>query len=152
MRGTIVVVDDDTDSGSLIAEILALRGFVTHSASSGRECLVQLGREPVDVVMTDLCMRGMSGFELCREIRELHPDVLVIALTGDLSRESANEALAAGAYEILHKPATVAVLDVVLLRAISLVRMRREVRGTLAAAGTEETGPPERTIRERSIA
>ncbi|CAN5816561.1 hypothetical protein BH11MYX3_BH11MYX3_15270 [soil metagenome] len=129
MRGKILVVDDDPDSGSLIAQILSLRAFDAGSVGSARECLEQLNLATFDVVITDVRMPVMSGIELCRAIRDLHPDILVVVITGDPSRDSASEATAAGAYDYIYKPVTIGLLDVVLVQATSLARLRREVSG-----------------------
>jgi DNA-binding NtrC family response regulator len=154
MRGTVLVVDDDVDSASLLAEILAVRDFTAEYAASAQECLDQLTRRIVDVVVTDLRMPEMSGIELCRVIRDLHPDVLVVAITGDLSRNAADEALAAGAYDYISKPIKVAMLDAVVGQASTLVQLRREVLRSREGSGSsireEQPWPPAARVRERS--
>ena len=152
MRGRVLIVDDDPDSGALMAEILALRDFDAQCARTGQECLDQLARGTFDVVVTDVRMPEMSGIELCRALRELHPDMLVIVFTGDISHAVAQEALAAGAYDFLSKPVKIAVLDAVLVQAISLVQMRREVlrlRDSNAPPSppTEQQAPANRTLQ-----
>ncbi len=127
MRGTILFVDDDDDTASMLAEILTLRGFAASWVTSAEACLQQLSGTAIDVVITDVRMSGMSGIELCGLLHDHHPEVVTIVVTGDLTRNRAREARNAGAYEFLAKPIKIADLDAVLTRAASIGQLRREV-------------------------
>ncbi len=137
MRGTILCVDDDRDSASMLAEILTLRGFATSWVTSAEECLHELTAVAVDVVVTDVRMAGISGIELCGILRDRHPHVVNIVVTGDLARNRAHEAMQAGAYQVLGKPIRIAELDSVLTKAASLAQLRRAI---LTPALTSEDG------------
>jgi CheY-like chemotaxis protein len=60
-QGTILIVDDDSDTASVLAEALCRRGFATSWVCSARECLDHLAHEAVDVVVTDIQMPESSG-------------------------------------------------------------------------------------------
>jgi two-component system response regulator HydG len=74
------------------------------SACSASEGLAMLERMPVDIVLTDLRMAGMSGLEFLDELRKVDPDVFVIMMSGYGSVESAVEAMKRGACDFLKKP------------------------------------------------
>ena len=126
-KGTILVVDDDSDTASVLAEALRRRGFATSWVCSARECLDRLAQEPVDVVVTDIQMPESSGIELCRELGERHPDVVPLVITGQSRLDMANAAIRAGAYDFITKPVTIDALEVAVSRAIAHLGIRREV-------------------------
>src|SRR5678816_1152265 len=103
-NGTILIVDDDNDTAMLLRDLLRKRGLNVTAVSSARECLEQLRRHPADVVMTDVQMPGMSGIDLCVTLRERHPDLLPIIITGHDDLETAIAAIRAGAFDFITKP------------------------------------------------
>ena len=115
---TIVVVDDDPDARGLLQELLERRGYRAVAVSSGDECLAYLHGDAADLVITDLLMPGISGIELCRELRARHPHLRAIVLTGLADHETA--AISAGACDVLRKPITTDLLDVVIRRALAV--------------------------------
>jgi len=114
---SIVVVDDEEDSGSLLRDLLERRGYRATAVRSGDECLEYLGREIAHVIITDMVMPGMSGIDLCRELRIRHPALRAIVLTGAADLDPAG-ALRAGASEVLTKPVKTDVLDSAIRRAL----------------------------------
>ena len=66
---TLLVIDDDPGISSLLVEYLGSRGFTVESESSGSDGLQRLARGGVDLVVLDVMMPGMDGFETCRAIR-----------------------------------------------------------------------------------
>jgi CheY-like chemotaxis protein len=87
----VLVVDDDMLVAGMTAELLEEIGYDTVVASSAVQALDLLGRiAPIDAVLTDLVMPGMSGEELLRQLRVSHPTLPVIVATGydDLLRKS----------------------------------------------------------------
>ncbi len=66
---TLLVIDDDKGISSLLVEYLGSRGFAVESASSGMDGLERLARGGIDLVVLDVMMPGMDGFETCRAIR-----------------------------------------------------------------------------------
>jgi two-component system sensor histidine kinase/response regulator len=122
-EGRVLVVDDMAVNVRLLTGILKLAGYDVLTAGSGREALDHLQTSPVDVVLLDVMMPEMDGFEVCRRIKAQNlflPVVMVTALqeTGDRVT-----ALEAGADDFLTKP--VDEIEV-LARVKSLVRLKRQ--------------------------
>jgi two-component system, OmpR family, response regulator RegX3 len=117
-KTTIVVVDDDDDTSALLRELLERRGYRAVAVSSGHRCLELLHAEVADVAIVDLQMPGMSGLELCRELRAHHPDVVAIVLTARADLSCADDAARAGARDTLVKPARISRLERAIGRAL----------------------------------
>jgi two-component system sensor histidine kinase/response regulator len=132
-EGRILVVDDMPVNVRLLAGILKLAGYEVVTASSGHEALDQFHSHAIDVVLLDVMMPDMDGFEVCQQIKEealFLPVVMVTALQETADRV---KALEAGADDFLTKP--VDELEVV-ARVKSLVRLKRQ-RDELERAYTE---------------
>ena len=102
----ILLVDDVPMNLKVLAAMLKQMGFETRTAISGQEALEQIGKEPPDVVLTDLWMPGMGGVELVDAIRKdpRYNHVILIAITADTEADK-NFSLR-GFNEILFKPIT----------------------------------------------
>jgi DNA-binding NtrC family response regulator len=104
-HGRILVVDDDPLLLDTLREILATGGYDAHAAADGRAALAHLADARPDVVITDVKMPGFDGFALLRAVRERHPGMPVILLTGEGSVEMALRAVREeGAYHFFEKP------------------------------------------------
>jgi CheY-like chemotaxis protein len=84
----ILVVDDDEDVRHSLSEIIRLDGYRVTGASSGEEALALLEKGPASLVLTDLMMPDMNGWQLLRAIKTGHPEVLVAVITGYISEQS----------------------------------------------------------------
>jgi DNA-binding response OmpR family regulator len=102
----IMVVDDDADTVSILARHLQREGFVAIEAVSGVEC-IRLAREnPVDVILLDLMMPAMDGFQVCRKLKE-HPstaEIPVIMITARDDLDARAEGMRLGVSDFLAKP------------------------------------------------
>jgi class 3 adenylate cyclase/CheY-like chemotaxis protein len=119
----VLVVDDVALNVKLLADLLAVKGYRTSTATSGPEALASIAAEPPDLVLLDVMMPGMSGYDVCRAIRAdpaqaMLPVVLVTAL--DPAEERA-KGLDAGADDFLSKPVSQSEL---LARVRSLLRIK----------------------------
>jgi adenylate cyclase len=65
----ILVVDDTPQNIRVMEAILAPRGYTIRTSASGSEALLQIAAEPPDLVLLDLVMPGMSGLDVCRQLR-----------------------------------------------------------------------------------
>ena len=104
MQGTVLAVDDDQANLDSLERILAREGWRFLRAASGPSALELLRGEPVDVVLTDLMMPGMSGQELLRGVRAIAPEVEIVLMTAYGTVEAAVAAMKDGAYDFLTKP------------------------------------------------
>ncbi len=119
----VLVVDDTPQNVKLLADILGAKGFVAITAASGEEALAKLAAERPDLVLLDVMMPGLSGYDVCRRIRAepataLLPVVLVTSLDPHQERVKGIEA---GADDFLSKPIHQAEL---LARVRSLLRIK----------------------------
>jgi class 3 adenylate cyclase len=106
MNERILVVDDTPANVKLLADILTARGYVALTAQSGEEGLAKVAAEAPDLVLLDVMMPGLSGYDVCRRLRAdpataLLPVVLVTSLDPQAERV---KGLEAGADDFLPKP------------------------------------------------
>jgi DNA-binding response OmpR family regulator len=132
----VLVVDDIGANLRLLDAVLTPRGFLVDTAATGAEALERLAELPIDVVLLDVNMPGMTGYEVCRRIREdertrLLPVVMVTAAP----EEERVRALEAGADDFLRQPLEQAEL---LARVRSLSRLKR-YHDTMARQAAELT-------------
>jgi len=131
----ILVVDDTPQNVKLLADLLAVKGYAVVTAATGAEALDKVEVERPDLVLLDVVMPGMSGYEVCRKIREtpataILPVVMVTALDPAQERIKGIEA---GADDFLSKPINQAEL---LARVRSLLRIK-ELHDTIQAQATQ---------------
>lgn len=100
----ILVADDEVMMRNLILKILESEGYQITMASSGDEALAMLKENNYDMLLTDVKMPGMSGFELLKQVKENWPDMAVIVMTGYGDAYTIKEALLLGADEYVSKP------------------------------------------------
>jgi CheY-like chemotaxis protein len=100
----ILLVDDDVDTCQNLSDILTDLGYRVDSAHDGPSALELVRKTPYDVALLDLKMPGMDGLELYREIKRLSAGTVAMLVTAYASHDTAEEALAAGAWQVLSKP------------------------------------------------
>jgi adenylate cyclase len=122
-EATILVVDDLAQNIRLLEAVLAPRGYVVASATSGSEALAHVRSKPVDLVLLDIVMPGMDGHEVCRRLRAdeatRYLPIVMITASGEQEKVAAIEA---GADDFIAKPFDQAEL---LARVRSLLRIKR---------------------------
>ncbi len=121
----ILLVDDQRDILRLLhstLETLKNPELEIMEAPSGEEALLSAGRHPIDLLVTDYFLPGMSGIELMHKIRIRHPNVKVILISGMTERKARDEMLNAGAIALFDKPIPLADFLDVVERSLGLVR------------------------------
>ena len=101
---TILVVDDEVDTCRNLSDILTDLGYRVDIAFDGFSALELVRKNPYDIALLDLKMPGMDGLTLYREMRKLRSSTVAIVVTAYASKATAEEALAAGAWQVLAKP------------------------------------------------
>jgi DNA-binding NtrC family response regulator len=104
---SVLLVDDEPAFLDTLSKRLALRRLQVATAGSAKEALAALGQQPVDVVVLDVKMPGMDGIATTRAIKDAHPLVEVILLTGHANLEASVEGMAMGAFDYLIKPVNI---------------------------------------------
>ena len=122
---TVLVVDDERDSLDLVLQVLSETGARVQAATSGEEALRAIARERPDILISDIGMPLMDGFELIRRVRGLRDaraaGLPAIALTAFSRREDQQHALEAGFDEYMAKPLRPAAL----LQMVAAIARRR---------------------------
>jgi DNA-binding NtrC family response regulator len=113
----VLLVDDEGSVRMTLAANLELEGFEVVEASNGRSALEVVGREPIDLVLTDVRMPGMNGVELFRCLRQERPGVPVVLMTAFALEDLVEAAVGEGAFTVLPKPFTVDHVVATLVRA-----------------------------------
>ncbi len=104
MKARILVVEDEPRIAQFVVEGLEEEGYDVRWASRGEEGLEIAQIWPADVVVLDIRLPGMSGLEVCRELRRMYPEASILMLTALDAIEDRVEGLRAGADDYLPKP------------------------------------------------
>lgn len=106
MKYTAVIVDDFENTRFVIGLTLSMEGFNVLKAESGEEALKLFNGQPIDLLITDLNMPGMTGIELTSRIREKpeYRRLPILMLTTETDAAKKNEATIAGVTAIIKKP------------------------------------------------
>jgi two-component system, cell cycle sensor histidine kinase and response regulator CckA len=103
-RPRIVITDDEPRMTDSLKILLGDKGYDIETFQNGRDALDYLGTTDCDLVLMDVMMPVMNGFEALSYLKDHHPEVTVIIMTGQASIDSAIRALRGGAYDYLCKP------------------------------------------------
>ena len=103
-RGRILIVEDEKSMREVLKILLEGERYEVVSASDGLEGLSYLANDIFDLVITDIKMPKVDGFELLKKTKEISPDTIVIMITAFGTTEAAIEAMKSGAYDYINKP------------------------------------------------
>jgi DNA-binding NtrC family response regulator len=103
-KANILVVDDEKDICKALSILLTKEGYSVKEAYNGEEALELIKKENFDVVMTDIRMEKVDGFEVLKQTQKISPETSVIMMTAFASVGSAVEAMRAGAVDYITKP------------------------------------------------
>ena len=100
----ILVVDDEPNIRGALVTLLEKKGYAVQGVGSGNDALERLESAPVDLVLTDLKMPGITGMDFIHRLNTAWPDTEVIVMTAYGSIDTAVTAMRSGAYDYLTKP------------------------------------------------
>jgi DNA-binding NtrC family response regulator len=100
----VLVVEDDDDVRAILAVFLGDKGFHVKLAESGHRALEIMGEEPVDLILSDVRMPGMTGMDLLRTVKERDPEIQLVLMSAYSCVRDAVEAIQLGAADYVEKP------------------------------------------------
>lgn len=103
-KANILVVDDEKDICMALNILLTKDGHVVKEAHNGEQAIERIKKEDFDIILTDIKMGKMDGFEVLKEAQKISPETSVIMMTAFASVGSAVEAMRAGATDYITKP------------------------------------------------
>ena len=126
----ILVVDDEPRIREACRIVLEESGYHVTLAPDGSEVLRLIEAEHFDIILLDLMMPILSGFDVLSKVKSLHPDTIVIIITGYATLDHSVEAMKKGAFDFIPKPFTPDHLRVVVAKAIEHTRALRDIMET----------------------
>ena len=127
--GVVLVVDDEPGVRAALTQVLQRLGYMVVTAESGEEALQRLQENPVEVIISDQHMPGLSGIDLLKLVRVRHPRVVRIMLTADKDPDVPIRSINEGeVYRFVRKPWNNNDLRTVLSFAFEIARLEQEKR------------------------
>jgi len=130
MSADILIVDDEADIRELVAGILEDEGYRTRVARNSDQAIAAVEERRPHLIFLDIWLQGskLDGMQILDAIKERHPEVPVVMISGHGNIETAVAAIKKGAYDFIEKPFKADRLVLVASRALEASRMRRELR------------------------
>lgn len=122
----VLFVDDDPVTGEIMQRHCNGTDFNCSVFQSANQCLEKFSQDGADLVVTDLRMPEMNGFDLLNELRQIDPEIPVLVMTGYSSVENAVEAMKRGANDFIKKPFDFQELRLTIERTIKAQKLRNE--------------------------
>ncbi len=126
-KGKILIVEDEKSMREVLGILLEGEGYDVTLAAGGIDGISLLNKDIFDMVITDINMPKVNGFEILKKVRETSPDTLVIMITAFGTTESAIEAMQLGAYDYIHKPFKIDEIRLVVKKALEKRKLSEEV-------------------------
>ncbi len=102
----VLIVDDEETLLSMLKETFTSEGYECETATSAESALEHISNTPFDIMLTDISLPGMKGFELTVQAKKMRPEMAVIIMTGYIDDFSYDSAIEAGASDFIKKPFT----------------------------------------------
>ena len=134
---TVLIADDEPNIRKSLGRVLSLEGYKVLDAAHGREVLEVLQKRLVDLLLLDVLMPEMDGLEALAALRETHPELPVVMMSGNATIESAVQATKMGALDFLEKPLSTDKLLITVRNALRFARLQKENAELSARAGGE---------------
>jgi two-component system, sensor histidine kinase and response regulator len=124
----VFVIDDDEIIRLSCEQILKKSGYKVETFSSGHEGIERLKQVRPPLLVVDIKMPELDGFEVIKIVRKLDPDVVIVVITGYATIETAVDAMKMGAYDFLPKPFTPSELRLIIDRGFERWRLAQEAQ------------------------
>lgn len=128
----VLLVDDEVDFIQTLSERLAIRDMPSFPVSSGREALEIMDRDHPEVMVLDLKMPGIDGYEVLRKTKEKSPETEIIILTGHGNETDRERCMELGAFAYLEKPADIDLLTKTMKEAYENIQKKTSQNETSA--------------------
>ncbi len=126
-KSKILVIEDEKNMREILKILLEGEGYEVSTARDGTEGLGWLNRDIFDLIITDIKMPGVDGFQILKKAQEITPETFVIMITAFGTTESAIEAMKFGAYDYIHKPFKIDEIRLVVKNALEKRKLIGEV-------------------------
>jgi signal transduction histidine kinase len=124
----ILLIEDEARLRDNLQTLLQSEGYCVTTAQNGVEGIKQLRKEPFDLVITDLVMPEVDGFQVLEYLKAYSPETVVVVMTGYVSAGSAIDALRKGAYDYLSKPFEFDLMKATITRALEKAHLQKSLR------------------------
>ncbi len=121
-----MIIDDEPNILTTLRRALELEDYGVEVAGSGRLGLEKLEERDIDLVLLDVMMPELNGVEVLRQIRERHPEVFVVMMSGNATIETAVQATKLGAHDFVEKPLSSDKLLLTVQNALGYAKLSRE--------------------------
>jgi CheY-like chemotaxis protein len=116
----VLIVDDDREVLTMLADIVKELDLTPVTASHGQEALEKLKTQKIDLIITDMVMPKMGGLELIKQSRQLNAKIPIAVISGHGEAQNVIEALNRGAYNFVSKPFTIKEIEAIIRKGLRL--------------------------------
>lgn len=126
MQKTILIVDDEESICKSLGDILIDEGYEVQTAKSGEDAIKLLEEELPNLVLLDIWLPGIDGMEVLKSIKNLHPKLQVVMMSGHGTIETAVKATKLGAFDFIEKPLSLEKVILTLKHALDMASLEEE--------------------------
>jgi PAS domain S-box-containing protein len=123
----ILVIDDEKRIRDGCQKVLSQQGYGVATADCGELGLKMIEENYYDIILLDLMMPSLSGFDVLARVKTLHPDAVIIVISGYVTIEHSIEAMKKGAFDFIPKPFTPEQLRILVAKAIEYIRALQDI-------------------------
>src|ERR671924_52332 len=127
-QSAILLIEDEARLRENLQLLLESEGYRVTTAQNGREGIKQLREASFDLVITDLVMPEVDGFQVLEYLTTYAPETVVVVMTAYVSADSVIDALRKGAYDYLTKPCDLDLMKATIERALEKARLQKSLR------------------------